>query len=568
MNTLKIHDAFLKQHRAFENKALRILLTEFRKLFKEIKFDNLTPSTAEAVILLNINEERLTKMMYKIHYTIGMQYGLSVARQLRADNPLQQKRWKPLSFFSQIFQTFLGNFYTREGGKNIKTLSETVAKQVVEAIKQGTKENETIVEMRKRIQKTVNNPDFYKWQALRIARTETTFAMNAAKEIAGDTSGVLMEKIWIGKNDGRERPSHIALNGVKVGQNDKFSVGADKMKFPGDRESGSAREVINCRCTFGYVAKRDENGRLIFTDSQNIASSYLNNDLPDVVKNNIEKYEKIDSELKSLKNNLAIAEKERQIAAGKVNDYYSVFKKKNPKMKFDEMKRILDADEAYQSLSKTASLLNLEPNRLNLIIKNIESGILEDGVSQYKYLISQLNGESTVILRGGGGMIDDVFSDFKKISKGHNEGEELLFKNTKDIRAYFNQIDKSININSKTDKYSAMHEFAHSLELNEKIMADAVSFYERRTAGKELRKMKEINLFYSDNEFYKDGGFVHPYIGKIYEHKDGFNVNYKGYAATEVISMGVEHMMRNPAYFYARDKEHFELIYNLFFRPR
>jgi len=266
MNTAKIHDAFLKQHRAFENKALRILLTEFRKIFKSIKFDNLTFETAEAVILLNIDEESLKKAIYKLHYTIGKQSGLAFARQLRAENPIQQKRWKPLPFFSDTFQKFLLAFYAKQGGDNIKIISETLATEVVREIKKATKEGETIIQMRKRIFETVNKPDFYKWQALRIARTETTFAMNAAKEIAGNTSGVLMEKIWIGRNDGRERSSHIFANGQKVDQDEKFSVGADKMKYPGDRENGSAAEIINCRCTFGYVAKRDERGRLIFID--------------------------------------------------------------------------------------------------------------------------------------------------------------------------------------------------------------------------------------------------------------------------------------------------------------
>lgn len=266
MNLNKEYDSYLFHHKTYENKALKLLLAEFRKLFKEIKFDNLTFENAEAVIILNLDVESLKKVLYRIHYTIGKDYGLSVARKLRKNNPVEVKKWKPLPFFSEAFQNFLLTYYIQYGGELIKIITETMASEVVREINNATFENETIPQMRDRIYKTVNKPNFYKWQALRIARTETSFAMNAASEIAGETSGIKLNKIWIGKNDGRERPSHIAMNNKKVGQNEMFNVGGVFMKYPGDRINGTAKETINCRCSFGYEAERDENGRLIFTD--------------------------------------------------------------------------------------------------------------------------------------------------------------------------------------------------------------------------------------------------------------------------------------------------------------
>lgn len=260
------YSSFIQHHNAYEAKALKILLKEFRKILKSINYNNLTFDNAEALITLNIKEGDLQKALYKVHYTIGKSYGNFIARQLRADNPIQEKKWKPLPLFSDAFQQFLIAFYLRNGGELIKTLTETLVAQVVREIRNSTYENETVIQMRDRIFKTVNKPNFYKWQAMRIARTETTFAMNSAKEIAGEVSGVVLEKIWLGKNDGRERPSHIAMNNKTVGQNEMFNVGGVQMKYPGDKENGTAAETINCRCTFGYKAKRDENGRLIFTD--------------------------------------------------------------------------------------------------------------------------------------------------------------------------------------------------------------------------------------------------------------------------------------------------------------
>jgi len=107
----------------------------------------------------------------------------------------------------------------------------------------------------------VNSPKFYKWQALRIARTETTIAMNTATNQAGIDSGVLIKKEWISAGDGNERPSHRELNGDSVELGQQFSNG---LMYPGD-PSGAADEIINCRCTFLQVPVRDKNGDIIFT---------------------------------------------------------------------------------------------------------------------------------------------------------------------------------------------------------------------------------------------------------------------------------------------------------------
>lgn len=255
--------SFEKLHAFYEKKALRMLLKEFQSLGKKIPYEVLTPENAEAVIKLTLNEAGLEKALFKIHLTIGKSYGNLEARRYRKEI----KKFKPLPLFNEAFQLFLTDYYQQFGGANITLLTETYISAIVTEIRKATFENETVIQMRDRIFQTVNKPNFYKWQALRIARTETTFAMNSAKVVSGEVSGLTMEKVWIGKNDGRERPSHIAMNDTAVGQNELFDLGGEKMAFPGDRSHGaSAGNLINCRCTFGYRAKRDANGDLIWND--------------------------------------------------------------------------------------------------------------------------------------------------------------------------------------------------------------------------------------------------------------------------------------------------------------
>lgn len=240
-----------------------MLLKEFQALGKKIPYDILTPVNAEGVIGLTLNESGLEKALFKVHMTIGKSYGNLEARRYRKEI----KKFKPLPLFNEAFQLFLIQYYKDFGGENISLLTDTYIKSVVQEIISSTAENETLIKMRNRIYKTVNSPTFYKWQALRIARTETTFAMNSAKQISGEVSGLTMEKVWVTAVDGRERESHRQASGKSVLQKDFFIVGGEKMAFPGDRMNGaSAGNLINCRCTFGYRAKRDAEGNLMWTD--------------------------------------------------------------------------------------------------------------------------------------------------------------------------------------------------------------------------------------------------------------------------------------------------------------
>ena len=75
-------DNFLKLHATYENKALRILLKEFRKMSAKISFDALTKENAEAIIPFAIDNKAMQEALFKVHYTIGKSYGNLEARKL------------------------------------------------------------------------------------------------------------------------------------------------------------------------------------------------------------------------------------------------------------------------------------------------------------------------------------------------------------------------------------------------------------------------------------------------------------------------------------------------------
>ena len=127
------------------------------------------------------------------------------------------------------------------------------------------------------VRKIKNNPELGPMRARRIARTETVTAANGAAMIYAKKSGYQMDKIWLSIQDKRTRhnqwANHYTIDGLTVPYEEPFKLESKKlgdiyMQQPGVRtqENGlpvPASEVVNCRCTVAFKAKRDNQGRII-----------------------------------------------------------------------------------------------------------------------------------------------------------------------------------------------------------------------------------------------------------------------------------------------------------------
>lgn len=256
-------------HAKYEVRALRLILKEFKRLFSQIPFDNLSldEKISETIIEMNLalNEKSLEEVLFKIHYSIGLEFGRITGRQFRRENPIQLKAFQPLSNFDKEFQEHLLEYFRIYGGSQIKELTKTAVKAIMVEIRKSAKLGETEDQMRDRIFKRVNKKDFYSWQALRIARTETTIAMNEAQSLSMISSGAEMDKIWISRMDGRERESHHLAHNQKVTESGLFLVGTSKMKFPGDRSHGApGKEIINCYLPGNFIESNIIGGQKSF----------------------------------------------------------------------------------------------------------------------------------------------------------------------------------------------------------------------------------------------------------------------------------------------------------------
>ena len=97
---------------------------------------------------------------------------------------------------------------------------------------------------------------YSKYQALRVVRTETTRAANFGIQQSATSvfAGRDLIKRWSASLDGRERDWHARANNQERPKNDPFVVGGEYLMRPGE---GSARNVINCRCSAVYLPVKD-----------------------------------------------------------------------------------------------------------------------------------------------------------------------------------------------------------------------------------------------------------------------------------------------------------------------
>lgn len=181
-------------------------------------------------------------------------YIYTARQQYRFIKPvLREEKANPLQWFFDAINAYFNNYLL---SKVVLPISQTTVKFVQKTLDQAISEGWSV-------QETVNaleDTELARQRARTIVRTESVSAMNFATVTAGENEDYETVKEWVAIEDKRTRHSHRLVDGEKIDAGARFSNG---LRFPGDKE-GSAKEVINCRCTMAIRAKRDANGKIIF----------------------------------------------------------------------------------------------------------------------------------------------------------------------------------------------------------------------------------------------------------------------------------------------------------------
>lgn len=247
----------------YERKAYRIVQKHVKMILNKIPVDNVTLYTYETLIDININKEDINKMFRELYSVIGLAYGNKVNNEL-------EKTKKANVLFNEVLLRQILLFLSTDGGVKITSVRDTLVQDVIKSIKDTIGENATIVDLQNAIYALIRKSQtFYKYQALRIARTETTSASNFAAMETAKASDLVLDKVWISVQDDRTRIKpfdHLDMNNVKQELEQPFFVGGENIQYPGDTKA-SAGNVINCRCTVAFVPKRDKDGMLILKNN-------------------------------------------------------------------------------------------------------------------------------------------------------------------------------------------------------------------------------------------------------------------------------------------------------------
>jgi hypothetical protein len=241
----------------YERKTYRIVQKHIKKILGEIPLNNISLSNYQILIYSNINEEKIKEMFVDIYTTIGFDFDKRVKRELK-------KNTKNVLFSESLLNDILV-FLAGQGGAKIVSVRGTLIEDIIKAIENKLKDNTSLIALQDAIFEIVKkSQQFYKWQALRIARTETTFASGYAAMRAASQSNFELTKEWIAAKDDRTRRDHRIENGQIVDFNEPFIMAdGSEMQYPGDPK-GTAAQVINCRCTIAFAPKRDKDGNIIF----------------------------------------------------------------------------------------------------------------------------------------------------------------------------------------------------------------------------------------------------------------------------------------------------------------
>lgn len=230
-----------------EVQAYRIVRRNVLAIVNRIPFSNMAKLTYTDLIAGNISEAQIKQMYFEIYNAlIGAQYKRT-ARKLKSEID---------------FEKVINQWLQTNAGLRIVSVHQTLIESIIKVISDGYENNLSVAEITRNLQ---NKFGWFKAQALRIARTETTTATNLATVLAAQNSEYQLQKTWISAQDNRTRRppkspyDHLDMNGVTVDADRPFFVGGEELEYPG-APNGQAGNIINCRCKVVFTIKEDEDG--------------------------------------------------------------------------------------------------------------------------------------------------------------------------------------------------------------------------------------------------------------------------------------------------------------------
>lgn len=250
----------IKQEKYWYPKILKVF-QDWDKAFVDYMLENGVTAAAASIDSI-ITIQPIMEVLQRLYVSVGLKRARIVRQQIKRDS--QKKALPTMGVNERLTQLIIQYFEDNLLNKAVIQINATHKKRVLNTLSKGIAEGWSVNQMAREI---IGN-QYNRHHSKVVVRTETVRAANAAAELEAQQSELMLDKEWVSAHDDRvRRPpnstfDHWDLDGQVVPGDRPFFSGGEELQFPGD-PNGSAGNVIQCRCTVAYIARRDANGRLI-----------------------------------------------------------------------------------------------------------------------------------------------------------------------------------------------------------------------------------------------------------------------------------------------------------------
>ena len=217
-----------------------------------------------------ISDKAIKKSIQKLHLAMGVKMAQISSKVVKRSVKGHYEALEVKSAETDLFSYTILQYLQTQGLDQLasditNTTKDQIRRYLIQSAEQNLTLPETIVLLR--------GAGITDYRAELIARTETGRAANIGSMVGATSTGLVTVKEWIAAKDNRTRRiprdqfDHLNMDGTKIPMDATFKLqnkkgGFEFMLHPCD-SSGSAADVCNCRCTLGYEAQRDKNGKLL-----------------------------------------------------------------------------------------------------------------------------------------------------------------------------------------------------------------------------------------------------------------------------------------------------------------
>ena len=234
---------FANAKRYYQGEYLKAI-EDFTKTGKATGFDNL------------FRVADFTEIYRQTYVNIGLKFAKWYAKNF--DKVISKQ--VDVSGYDDIWAERFNTISQQIAAERVVLVQGTAKATLMRVFKQLSSDPEFMAMNERQAQKILRQKfgQYSKSQAERLIRTEATNAANMATlQSATDMFGQEnLQKEWMTSIDGRERSAHRAADAQIVDFKERFLVGGEQLFNPGD-PAGSAKNVVNCRCSTAPFPKED-----------------------------------------------------------------------------------------------------------------------------------------------------------------------------------------------------------------------------------------------------------------------------------------------------------------------